>query len=571
MNLPRFTAELALGRTTQVYRDNGPLPTIEGMEVSGQSAATPYIPPRYDIDISGPILTVSNGVLVVDCSADCALSCSNMTNPRMYALCYQGCYNAYCAPSVGPTGVACNEAQLKACQEKNAGFPFGLVNCHFLYGPCGQGRACCGSGSDRSCVSLNDPQNCGGCGSQCAPGSSCCGGACCGGPGTNTGCCDFTGVSATSSGTPTCVELLEDGQPSGELNNPYNCGTCGNTCGAGQGCCGGKCVDLQTNSANCGTCGNVCANRCCSGGNCADFSSDPNNCGACGNVCGTGSCCNNGSCTTVPSLSSVSPNPSGNCNSSGNTNYFLAGSNCENLSDLDIWLDVSPSQNLFSPNGFSLQLNAVPPANANQINWMQYTFEIGGNGVDADVEYWTSQGGSECIIFSNQNVQGCCSNANCCSCSWWDELWGISCCSTQMASLASSNTIPAGYRLELALSTDQNSGNVTQANFLIQDNNGNQTASYTVAIPQNAQAPVQSFQVVAVGINGCATAKFSKGGGVINYSVPVLSNQQLCVQGASISCSGNNSFGGLTGESSNATYGLMNSCCGSELSQTLTT
>jgi hypothetical protein len=241
---------------------------------------------------------------------------------------------------------------------------------------------------------------------------------------------------------------------------------------------------------------------------------------------------------------------------------------------LTVSLKVSPTQNLTSTDGFQLQLNAVPPpGNPNQLNWMQYSFAVAGDALldlgvlNAEVEYWTSQG-SECIVFSNQKVKDCCSNSNCCSCSLWDELFGT-CCSTQMSLLPSINTIPAGYTLTFNLSTDPNSGNVTQANFSMRDNNNVQVSSYAVPIPQNAQAPVQSFQVVAVGNAGCANASFNPGGGELVYSVDF--DDQLCVQGATIKCPGNNSFGGFTGESSNATYGLMSGCCDQTLSQTLTT
>ena len=37
----------------------------------------------------------------------------------------------------------------------------------------------------------------------------------------------------------------------------FNCGRCGNECAAGEGCCGERCVPLNTNQ-NCGGCGAAC-------------------------------------------------------------------------------------------------------------------------------------------------------------------------------------------------------------------------------------------------------------------------------------------------------------------------
>ncbi len=82
------------------------------------------------------------------------------------------------------------------------------------------------------------------------------------------------------SGTVTCSGVCMD-----LLNDPANCGACGNACTFGicvagectflQAClspqvfCGDVCVDLQTNPAHCGACGNACfVTETCSGGEC---------------------------------------------------------------------------------------------------------------------------------------------------------------------------------------------------------------------------------------------------------------------------------------------------------------
>ena len=95
--------------------------------------------------------------------------------------------------------------------------------------------------------------------------------------------------------------------------NDNHCGACGNFCGYGGNCEGGRCAvaacptgqvvcdvyceDLRSSVANCGACGNRCAEGlvCCYGA-CVDIASDPRNCGGCGSACfdqiGTESCSN---------------------------------------------------------------------------------------------------------------------------------------------------------------------------------------------------------------------------------------------------------------------------------------
>ena len=59
----------------------------------------------------------------------------------------------------------------------------------------------------------------------------------------------------------TCCSSPEDRCCRGVCTNVvfdrFNCGRCGNECAAGEGCCGERCVPLNTNQ-NCGCCGCGC-------------------------------------------------------------------------------------------------------------------------------------------------------------------------------------------------------------------------------------------------------------------------------------------------------------------------
>jgi hypothetical protein len=195
---------------------------------------------------------------------------------------------------------------------------------------------------------------------------------------------------------------------------------------------------------------------------------------------------------------------------------------------------------------------------------MQYSFLVAGGQIQAWVEYWgvkqpgeylNSQTG--CTFFSNNSRNGgCCAGGDCCSGS----------CQTQIPVYPyAPNTLPVDTSVSIGLISDPTTGNVTEAGFNVVGN-----ASFSVPIPANFQLPIQSFQFVAVGLDNQATATFNPGTtGTISYEVGY--GQNLCVNGAKIACPGGRIYSGATGEMSNATYGVMSSCCGLELSQTLAT
>jgi hypothetical protein len=75
------------------------------------------------------------------------------------------------------------------------------------------------------------------------------------------------------------------------MTDAAHCGSCSTSCGLGESCCAGHCVNRASNLNNCGTCGNICSAgtqpACCSGA-CVDLVSN-SNCGLCGHACGLAS------------------------------------------------------------------------------------------------------------------------------------------------------------------------------------------------------------------------------------------------------------------------------------------
>ncbi len=156
------------------------------------------------------------------------------------------------------------------------------------------------------------------------------------------GVCAFTCQSQPGEDRRNCNGVIDDGCEVDVVEDPKNCGACGNVCAAGEKChdgvcgcpaplidCDGSCVNPVTDDANCGGCGTVCvdpAGACspalpnshygCSAGVCGKLKcgygavdcngdldsgcasdgceahlNDNANCGGCGNKCGPGTEC----------------------------------------------------------------------------------------------------------------------------------------------------------------------------------------------------------------------------------------------------------------------------------------
>jgi hypothetical protein len=132
-----------------------------------------------------------------------------------------------------------------------------------------------------------------------------------------------------------------------------------------------------------------------------------------------------------------------------------------------------------------------------------------------------------------------------------------------------SNTIPAGYVLEIELNNDS-FGNVTGALFSVTDNTGKTTSSLATLDPSH-QFPIVAFEANVVGPDNASNSKFSSGAGTITYEI---SNGQLCAEGGlpDISCGSPGTKLISTAETSNATYGTIGpTCCASLITQSVST
>jgi hypothetical protein len=140
-----------------------------------------------------------------------------------------------------------------------------------------------------SCVCPSGFQNCGGpaCVNLTYAATDCgsCGHACTGDtPLCQSGQCVSTCGAGAQLCNGSCMASTEF------LNNPLNCGTCGNSCAtsaAGPSCINGTC-GCPAGYTGCSVNGTI---------SCVDTNNDTNNCGTCGTTCAAGQSCSVGHCT----------------------------------------------------------------------------------------------------------------------------------------------------------------------------------------------------------------------------------------------------------------------------------
>ncbi len=509
MPTPGFTAEYGLYRSSRIYQGGG----IDG----GDHLYEVAVPAMGLNSGVGSVLdhdafVLNDGVLALSCAAKCVLICSDMDNPENNALCYESCYNAYCAPAGGTAETPCNAAQLKACQNQYPPAPPGW--CYFHFGPCGAaGTTCCGRGADRSCVDLQTHVlNCGSCGQSCPGGSSCCGGSCC----SSANCCEDSCCDPTDQCCPggTCCAQTE-----------LCCGA--NCCSQGQQCCNNACTFLPDDPLNCGSCGNVCqTNQTCIGGNCQ--------------------------CNAVPTPDGCCPPPYYGCPLGGNVNYFLVNGSggsdpfgCQDI--LGLTVTLTATQDIVSDNGFTMQLNAgYGPAGGTNVTSQQYAILVKGNSIQGLIENWS---GEETLIV---------------------------CGGVNIGSTPIPNGIPQGYVLRITLQYQGNSVSgaffevspgTAGSQLSVSQAGCNCDFDTCTGYASSADlSPITNFQVNIVGFGDEESTNFTPtSAGSITYTV---SSDTLAAVAILPLCAGDDTNGPVcTEETSNASYGPRNACPSPTLSQ----
>jgi len=237
-------------------------------------------------------------------------------------------YDSACLTDAGARGACCGSTCLEFADggrcnvssrcDPSSG-PLGVGGCilgQSLYG------ACCGD----ACVDLNqDPANCGWCGNVCASGicqfyqrgdlSSCLprgsGQSCLVSCPAWATCVQGTCVAVLCPGETTpplpcqaengtigqCCDTAVCAHP---LDDPQNCGTCGNACRPGDTCVNGSCSGFPGCGLGhlywyCGDGGNP-NQICCPSAGCTNLLADSSNCGYCGSACLPGQTCVDGGC-----------------------------------------------------------------------------------------------------------------------------------------------------------------------------------------------------------------------------------------------------------------------------------
>jgi hypothetical protein len=243
-------------------------------------------------------------------------------------------------------------------------------------------------------------------------------------------------------------------------------------------------------------------------------------------------------------------------------NNAVLFSDCNNLQNLTVLLEVGSDISTVYNSGWTLQLNCFAPpghfCQTTQVNWLQFVVFVWNGVLQWEVQYWA-------IGANLPRPPGFSPQAGTTP---WLPCWPTDDNLTTFAPGLSGDTLPSGSFVRISLGTDS-SGGIETATFTYVDPEGEtQTGVFVVPVVH----PICAFEVNFVGIslkpwNGIAIFKPQVPDALIRYSV---SPGELSVQSAALG-SVCREVNALTGETSNMVYSDINGAPGSTVTQTLQT
>jgi hypothetical protein len=198
--------------------------------------------------------------------------------------------------------------------------------------------------------------------------------------------------------------------------------------------------------------------------------------------------------------------------STGNNNYVLRSPGCQPIEGLTVSMQVQ-EQNLTGLNGFSMQLNAYNPQPITSqcpTNWMQFILANYSGQLRASVQY--SVNGQQFNPFQ------------------WLALTDA-----YGKPVSNQNPMQIGQKLTISLAYDNQHKNITGANFLVTEANGETVLGRAyVPAPPSCLYKMLAFQVNIVAAPATHQLEFSGSTGTRGTITYRTSGQQLCNEGASV-------------------------------------
>ena len=178
------------------------------------------------------------------------------------------------------------------------------------------------------------------------------------------------------------------------------------------------------------------------------------------------------------------------------SNYFLANG-CSPLTDVTVTIDLfedltftengPPTEGYGAYTGFTWQLNCFTSPNSTT-GLHQFVIGLRDSEIIGQVDIFEPDGVTQ--VYNKHH---------------------------SLKKPPNAKTIPAGYKLRIALENDAN-GNITSVNFIVYDNNGKEAGSKKITLPSKAIASIVAIQMVLVGPANGESVSLSSGSGTITYT-----------------------------------------------------